>query len=147
MLKGYAKCYGPGKVFPSRHRLAERLGISQRTISRRMSILLAAGEVRMVSRGKLTPLYVLSDKNTAEASSEQIRDDSYRTFLQGEFWQGLRAVMLCLADNMCADCETRYDPAGLQVHHKTYAHHGYENWHLEDLEVLCVTCHGKKPKV
>lgn len=32
---------------------------------------------------------------------------------------------------------------GLNVHHNSYAHHGQEHKHLEDLVVLCNNCHKK----
>jgi hypothetical protein len=42
------------------------------------------------------------------------------------------------AKGLCERCGAK----GFQVHHKTYAHRGQEDDHLEDLELLCIDCHA-----
>ena len=59
----------------------------------------------------------------------------YSEYLSSEHWQTIRARALAAADNQCRNCCTA---GSLTVHHKSY-NLGYEQ--LEDLEVLCLTCH------
>jgi hypothetical protein len=56
-------------------------------------------------------------------------------------WRKIRAFALNRAKYRCERCYRRYK---LQVHHKTYDR--LYNERLDDLEVLCPTCHKKADK-
>jgi hypothetical protein len=65
----------------------------------------------------------------------------YRDFLATDYWSVVRGEMLRKAKQKCQMC---YSPLALNVHHKTYEHHGLEHDYLdEDLIVLCQPCHAK----
>jgi hypothetical protein len=70
--------------------------------------------------------------------SSRIKRYKYSTFLNLEYWRVIREQKLKDANYMCVNCQCKED---LQVHHKTYEHHGDELHHLDDLVVLCRSCH------
>ena len=72
--------------------------------------------------------------------SDDLRKMPYRDFLQTAFWQTVRAKVV---QDRGARCELCYSRASISVHHKTYKHHGEEQWHLEELIILCNACHAK----
>jgi 5-methylcytosine-specific restriction endonuclease McrA len=65
---------------------------------------------------------------------------TYQEFLNSDYWRYVRTIKLNQAQNKCELCNS--DEA-LNVHHKTYEHHGEEHKHLSDLIVLCHKCHSK----
>lgn len=71
---------------------------------------------------------------------EQLRDMPYREFLQTEYWKNVRIAVLKKQRFRCGVCSEKNS---LQVHHKTYASHGWEDEHLGDLIALCKECHSK----
>lgn len=66
---------------------------------------------------------------------------SYQDFLRSFYWDVVRKYKLHKADFQCELCSNKGET--LNVHHKTYDHHGYEHQYLEDLIVLCRTCHER----
>lgn len=87
---------------------------------------------------------VLEMRRIMESSPAEL---PYGDFLQTPYWYGLSAYMKALAGWRCQECGIRPIPEGrgLQVHHKTYAHRGFEYPdHLGDLEVLCEDCHARR---
>jgi len=71
----------------------------------------------------------------------------YDEFLDSPYWIGLSIWLKGRADYRCQHCRRRPYPIGkgLEVHHKTYAHRGFEDPdHLDDLIVLCRTCHKRQ---
>jgi hypothetical protein len=71
----------------------------------------------------------------------------YADFLRCEYWLSLAAYLKFHATFTCKECGAKPFPLGqgLAVHHKTYAHRGFEYPdHLDDLEVLCHACHGQR---
>ena len=75
-----------------------------------------------------------------EVLENNLRSMKYSNFLKTRYWQTIREYMIRTADNKCSACGSTKK---LNVHHKTYEHHGSEIFHLEDLVVLCATCHKK----
>jgi hypothetical protein len=85
---------------------------------------------------------------------ERHRGDSYRhpsqlpydEFLQSDYWLWLAALLKAAVDCICEGCgEQKPGGHGLDVHHKTYEHRGFEYPdHLDDLEVLCRSCHSRR---
>ena len=64
--------------------------------------------------------------------------ENYDEFLQSSYWKKVREIKLKKAGKKCEVCGSRKN---LDVHHNSYAHHGEEHKHLEDLVVLCRECH------
>lgn len=69
-----------------------------------------------------------------------LRRISYREFLKTDFWIYVRDEVRRRAHYRCELC---FSIRGLQVHHKTYEHHGFEDMWLIDLICLCRNCHAK----
>lgn len=69
-----------------------------------------------------------------------LRKMKYEDFLKTRYWRTVRAYVIEQSGRKCSVCgEIKY----LNVHHKSYEHHGSEIFHLEDLVVLCEKCHSK----
>lgn len=68
---------------------------------------------------------------------------AYEDFLQTDYWHNLSDHMKWLVGYTCERCHVCPFSLGygLNVHHRTYAHRGFEWDHLDDLEVLCAKCH------
>lgn len=64
----------------------------------------------------------------------------YKEFLESEYWSKVKTRALDIANHRCTLCNSS---SMLHVHHRTYAHRGDELRHMEDLTVLCQTCHHK----
>lgn len=64
----------------------------------------------------------------------------YREYLQTDYWKKASAAAKERAGNRCQICNSSY---GLETHHRTYAHRGFELEHLNDLVCLCADCHGR----
>ena len=72
---------------------------------------------------------------------------AYDEFLDSPYWLALAEEVKRLVDYVCQRCRRRPWPVskGLEVHHKTYAHRGFEvEGYFGDLEVLCRACHRRK---
>ncbi len=78
----------------------------------------------------------------AEARPDGIRrldTPEYRGwFLRTLYWRVTAAEVRRLDKRRCRRC-ARSD--SLEVHHTSYANHGAEHLHLDDLETLCAVCH------
>jgi 5-methylcytosine-specific restriction endonuclease McrA len=81
----------------------------------------------------------ISNSNEQEIA-EHIQGMEYLDFLNTPYWDAVRSKKLFQAYYKCSLCDSNID---LQVHHKTYEHHGYEHENLDDLIVLCGNCHSK----
>lgn len=62
----------------------------------------------------------------------------YKRFLSSEYWRVVREIKIKESGGRCAVCGSSDN---LQVHHRSYEHHGNEHLHLDDLVVLCGRCH------
>lgn len=68
-----------------------------------------------------------------------IRDQlGYYEFLGTPYWAAVSARAKYKAKFRCQLCNQK---GSLQTHHRTYGHHGTEHLHMEDLIVLCSSCH------
>lgn len=56
---------------------------------------------------------------------------------RNSYWQEVRKLIWDRDEGKCQKCGGE----GKDVHHKTYAILGYEKEHLEDLALVCRTCH------
>lgn len=65
----------------------------------------------------------------------------YSDFLLTDYWDTLRRYRLYTAGYVCELCGA---DAKLDVHHKTYDHHGEEHLYLGDLIVVCRNCHDRQ---
>lgn len=65
----------------------------------------------------------------------------YKDFLKTYYWKAIRLYMIHKNGDHCTLCSSE---SNLNVHHKTYDHHGLELFFLDDLIVLCVNCHAKE---
>jgi len=71
------------------------------------------------------------------------RRSKYRRFLDSREWWLIRRRRIREGKYRCAHCGERRPARDLDVHHKNYKlPWGRER--LEDLEVLCTTCHGSR---
>jgi hypothetical protein len=72
---------------------------------------------------------------------ERLRVMPYRNFLRTTYWGIVRAQTIKRAGFACQLCN---QASRLEVHHRTYEHHGQEHdWYSNDLIVLCNPCHAK----
>lgn len=77
-----------------------------------------------------------------EEIAEKIKLMDYKEFLQTPYWKTI-SCFLKIKKQKCEICGNAYN---LHTHHKTYDHHGYELEYMEDLQVICETCHQKTHK-
>lgn len=63
----------------------------------------------------------------------------YGDFLKTKYWTAISMYLKHKADGKCSRCGSTDN---LNVHHKSYAHHGLELFYLDDLTVLCEHCHS-----
>ena len=69
---------------------------------------------------------------------EAARGTRYQLYLKSEHWKRVRLMVWERCRGVCERCLA----AGMHnVHHRTYEHLGFEDFHLSDLEGLCRTCH------
>lgn len=64
----------------------------------------------------------------------------YREFLKTEYWRSVKLAVYRIRGRACGKCGK--NRGTIDVHHKSYAHHGEELTHLDDLILLCRKCHG-----
>jgi hypothetical protein len=68
-----------------------------------------------------------------------IQTMSYKDFLKTPYW---KAIAVKVRQNAGYSCQmSKSHKTQLQVHHRSYEHHGYEHLHLEDLVCICKNCH------
>lgn len=70
-----------------------------------------------------------------------IKAMDYRDFLFTSYWRYVRHIKIRQAKCKCQMCGKKHTL--LNIHHKTYIHHGLEHLYLNDLIVLCEKCHKK----
>ena len=71
---------------------------------------------------------------------ETLRIMPYKEFLKTNYWQTVRNYVLWKRSYVCELCNAADN---LNVHHATYQHRGCEFNHLNELKVLCRSCHAK----
>lgn len=72
---------------------------------------------------------------------EKLRSMKYSDYLKTPHWQEIERIVRESAEDICQMCGDERE-RNLQVHHRTYAHRGYEDFHLEDVILLCDECHS-----
>lgn len=83
-----------------------------------------------------------SDEQRAAAVA-RIKAMPYQEFLETEYWMVVRNYVVKGAESKCKVCG---EGGSLEVHHRSYKHHGQEHLYLADLEALCRACHEIKHK-
>lgn len=68
----------------------------------------------------------------------------YAEFLKTRYWDELRFFVLRKRGPQCEECRGIFEK--LELHHITYEHRGLEIEHLEDVQLLCDSCHEAKHK-
>lgn len=75
-----------------------------------------------------------------EIVANKILNMPYRDFLETPYWKGTALFVKRREGWKCSVCGST---GNLDVHHKTYDHHGNEIYHLDELTTLCKECHRK----
>jgi hypothetical protein len=75
------------------------------------------------------------------ALQQALRALPYAAFLNTPYWLLVRGLLIRERGRWIPTCENCDIRGSLDVHHLTYAHRGYELFHLEDLRLLCRVCH------
>ena len=73
-----------------------------------------------------------------------IRRMPYQEFLSTRYWKIVTQQVKNDAGWRCSECGLR---SNLSVHHPDYTRHGYEMYHIDELECLCRMCHDKRHKL
>lgn len=84
-----------------------------------------------------------SEKTKAKLAKIKLSQwrEAYRIFLESPYWKTVRMMVFKRDGEKCRKCGGE---EMLQCHHLTYAHHGLEHRHLEDMVTLCRSCHAKE---
>ena len=93
----------------------------------------------VIDKSYSTLLACIKDLNQEQVKAELCKL-SYKEFLGTDYWKAIKSHKKCNANYCCQECGAEEH---LQVHHITYANHGAEHSHLNDLVVLCDECHKK----
>lgn len=81
-----------------------------------------------------------STPDERESFVKLARSMPYEEFLTSPYWRIVRRQVYRERGVACERCRS----FGTQLHHETYEHHGEEHLYLEDLEILCRSCHEKQ---
>lgn len=103
---------------------------------REQAMQVVQGSVKATPAQRFECLRVVFD----EDYGAELRRMPYPDFLKTNYWDAVRAYKLYKAHYRCSFCNAQ---ATLNVHHKTYEHHGLEHEYLDDLTVICKNCHSK----
>lgn len=137
-IKSYFNGYpAHGKdIYAKRKYIAKKLGISIRTLARYLAYLAEIGWMETAWR---TPRTAVRRVAFADLNRDALKAMPYRAFIATEFWRLVRLKVLNRDRERCVVCRSTEE---LQVHHKTYKNHGYEDSNLDDLITLCLDCHS-----
>jgi 5-methylcytosine-specific restriction endonuclease McrA len=96
-------------------------------------------EIRKQAAGPVSEeLPICNPTKITNKQSKDLRAMDYKQFLLTPYWKEVRKIKLSSTERQCEQCGSK---TKLQVHHTSYKRHGREHKHLEDLKVLCQTCH------
>jgi hypothetical protein len=70
----------------------------------------------------------------------RIRRMNYSDFLETRYWKLVSLQVKSDAHWRCSSCGGH---SGLVAHHLGYEHHGYEMYHIRDIQCLCRACHER----
>ena len=79
---------------------------------------------------------------TEEEIKEYIKEMSflnYNDFLLTPYWD----VIKCYVKKKYKTCQICGSKKHLHIHHKTYEHHFFEHFYIEDMMLVCKECHQK----
>ena len=68
-----------------------------------------------------------------------IKGMDYDNFLMTPFWRAISLYVKRRDNRTCCKCGVT--SGRMEAHHTTYANHGYELQHLDDLVCMCRKCH------
>lgn len=72
--------------------------------------------------------------------AEHLRKLPYEEFLLTDYWKEVSQMVRERDGHRCRICNAS---KRIEVHHRTYQHHGSEHFHLDDLTTLCHVCHNR----
>lgn len=72
------------------------------------------------------------------AHTPGIRNLRYQDYLQTEYWQAVRELKLRNSSGRCEYCGSTEN---IRIHHESYTHKYCEYDHLDELSVVCDSCH------
>jgi len=94
--------------------------------------------------GKYSKTYTIEQmleyKRFSNKEINYIKTLKYKKFLNTPYWKIISKHIKDNADNHCALCNSTKQ---LNVHHRTYEHHGDELHHINDIVCICKQCHQK----
>ena len=90
--------------------------------------------------GSMIPGWIHSNVDWASARI-RIMKLPYSAFLKTYYWRAITMYLKHKNGDHCTYCPSE---TNLQVHHKTYDHHGIELFYMDELEVVCDKCHKAK---
>lgn len=93
---------------------------------------------RTTIEGRMSYLRGMTCAYSKEKVIKHIKKMPYRDFLRTPYWRIISEFMKYKDDYCCHICGSSNI---LNVHHSTYANHGDEAIHLDDLMTVCRSCH------
>lgn len=108
------------------------------------TISIIKGEIKTTISNRywaLVNYFKWQSKEKIEAEINNLKNMPYKKFLNTLYWEIIRNYVFKKSNFSCELCLKKGDT--LNIHHKTYSSHGEELFHLEDLIVLCRSCHEK----
>ena len=91
--------------------------------------------------GRFAALLLVDEQSAEEQrqlAKSAIKCMPYEDFLETTYWKTVRDYVVHKHDGQCYSCVSA---KAVNVHHRTYAHHGEEHRYLTDLMPVCRTCH------
>lgn len=80
-----------------------------------------------------------------QSHTPKTKEEDYAEYINSKAWKSLRARVLARAKDRCEVCGFSKWSVNLEVHHKTYER--FKNERLEDLLVVCTSCHKEQDKI
>ena len=128
-----------GLLVTERHQQTREI-TTEKTAEEGIDAFITPGSARARARRIFAGDYITGNKPFPQEAADKLRKLDYSEFLKTPYWKTVGEAVKSRAGWRCENCgETR----NLQVHHKTYEHHGDEIHHLQDLVCLCRECHAK----
>lgn len=93
---------------------------------------------RVKKRSGLKVIHKKVQRSFLDKLSDSIKGCNYQTFLKSEYWSEVRKLIFKRDGNKCTICKSDNN---LHVHHDSYAHHFKEHLYLNDLMLICGSCH------
>lgn len=95
---------------------------------------------REISERRRSQYYVVGiEAPKPEHDAKYLKALPYREFLKTDYWRSVKITVYTRRGRACSKCNAKHGIVDL--HHRSYAHHGEELKYLDDLIVLCRKCH------